>query len=278
MGKKIFWDVTDRCNLNCLHCSNTIHYNYFSPSKLRKVNIANAIEIIDKLADAGVSSVHFLGGEPLLRKDIFNLLDYAAKKIPKVILITNGILVNEEKAKRIILSGISRVGISLDGPTKESFEFIRGKGLFERVLRNIKYLIKWKKILGAPTSVSIEATLMKTNLKLIPDFIALAKELEVDSLSFQTLSISGNAKNNIDLIGYSNYEFLDAILKNAKLLSEYSKSSSKPLVRLFGLRFTYRDYIKEKYGFELQGEAYACGGGMSYGYIRSDEDYSLVEG
>lgn len=202
-----------------------------------------------------------------MRKDIFSLLEYASRKIPETVLITNGTLLNKEKSEKLILSGISRVGISLDGPTKESYEFVRGKGLFEKVLENIKFLVLLKKALKVETHISLDVTLMKPNYKLFSEFIKLAEKLEVDSISFTPLTLTGNALKNKELVIYSNQAFLETIEKNLEFLLN---PSSKPKVRINNLRYPYAEYIKKKYSVELPAEPYRCGGGISYGYIRSD--------
>lgn len=129
----VFWNLTDRCNLSCAHC-----YNMSGPGRTTKgeLTTAEALRIIDDLADMGVPLIIFTGGEPLMREDIWELARYAKKCGLKMALSTNGTLITLDIAVRIKESGIEYAGISLDGAQAETHDRFRNSpGAFERTIK-----------------------------------------------------------------------------------------------------------------------------------------------
>jgi MoaA/NifB/PqqE/SkfB family radical SAM enzyme len=111
---------------------------------------------------------------------------------------------------------------------------------------------------------------MKMNYNLFPEFIKLANELEVDTIFFSPLVVAGNAEKNLNLVRYSNRDYLVTIEQNLEYLKNNNLSFGKLKVQINDIRFPYTQYIKKKYNIELPTDPYRCGGGISYGYIRSD--------
>src|SRR3989338_4783555 len=109
--KIVVWNVTGQCNFNCRHC-----YLDASLSKAPdELNNQEAKGVIADLSEFGVSVLIFSGGEPLLRKDIFELGRYACDKGLRAALSTNGALITKSIAEKIREAGFHYVGISLDG-------------------------------------------------------------------------------------------------------------------------------------------------------------------
>jgi radical SAM protein with 4Fe4S-binding SPASM domain len=128
----VFWNLTDRCNLNCLHC-----YSRSGPGCQAEgeLTTAEALDLIDDLAGMGIPLVLFTGGEPLMREDIWELARHARKKGIKMALSTNGTLITPEVACRIRESGIEYAGISLDGARAETHDRFRNSpGAFKRAV------------------------------------------------------------------------------------------------------------------------------------------------
>lgn len=115
------FDVTDRCNLCCLHC-----YNHFTDEPIREeIHVETWEKRFDDMYGSGVRLVQLMGGEPTLRMDVVEL---AIKKFPFVYISTNGLIrIPREWKVKIILS--------IDG-TKEKNDRIRGKGVFEKAVNN----------------------------------------------------------------------------------------------------------------------------------------------
>ena len=161
---KAIFELTYRCNFRCIHCY------VASDKKKNELTTAEIKQVLDQLKNAGCFHIGFTGGEPLIRKDLFEVLNYAKINGFRISLLTNGFLINKNIAKKIASLGTSlnRVDISVLGATKETFEKITGKkGSFGKVLNSIKLL----KAEGV--DVQIKATLMKPN----KDEFLMIKEL-----------------------------------------------------------------------------------------------------
>jgi len=131
------FELTRRCNFHCLHC-------YIIPDKNKKeLSTRDAMRILDQLRDAGCLHISFTGGELLLRKDIFKILDHAKRSGFIMSLITNGYFIDQKAADRIASLGnsLGRVNISVLGATGKTCEKITGrKTSFEHAIRAIKLL------------------------------------------------------------------------------------------------------------------------------------------
>lgn len=104
--------ITNKCNARCLMC------NIWKNTEPSTYPLENQKEAIDVLSDIGCFYYSISGGEPTLVKDLVERLDYAAKKIPYVHLVTNGLTMRDELAKEIGRSGINEISISIDGGEK----------------------------------------------------------------------------------------------------------------------------------------------------------------
>lgn len=132
-GRKpiVVWNMTRRCNLNCIHCYASSENKMYE----NELTFEEAQKMIRDLADFGVPVLLFSGGEPLMRSDIFELAAIAGELGIRTVISTNGTLIDENTARRIKESGISYVGISLDG-IGERNDFFRGReGAFEAAIR-----------------------------------------------------------------------------------------------------------------------------------------------
>nr|WP_320160363.1 radical SAM protein [uncultured Methanoregula sp.] len=129
----VFWNLTNRCNLSCTHC-----YSKSGPGCTMEgeLTTAEALCVIDDLADMGVPLILFTGGEPLMREDLRNLAQHARDRGLRMALSTNGTLLTPGIAREIRECGIEYAGISLDGATAETHDRFRNSpGAFEQTVR-----------------------------------------------------------------------------------------------------------------------------------------------
>ncbi|WP_339062291.1 radical SAM protein [Tepidibacillus marianensis] len=163
----IFWELTEGCNLKCVHCRATAQPN----RNQEELTTDEAFRVIDEIASFADPILVLTGGEPLYRPDFFEIASYATNKGLKVALATNGTLVDAEIARKIKEIGIRRVSISIDGPNEEIHDGFRGvDGAFEQALRGTKYLQE------AGVDVQFNTTISKHNVDQIEDILRLAVE------------------------------------------------------------------------------------------------------
>ena len=169
----VFWEVTKGCNLRCIHCRATAT-ELASPLDLPT---SKALEIIGDIAAYGSPILVLSGGEPLYRRDIFELARSASDRGLRVALATNGTMVTKDVARQIVNSGVKRVSISIDGADADTHDSFRGiPGAYEAAIRGLRNL----KELGM--SVQINMTVARHNVHQVADVLALARRLGADAL------------------------------------------------------------------------------------------------
>lgn len=121
----ISWNTTYRCNLRCSHCY--LDTNALTNQSANELNTQEGFKLIDQMAELNPNLLLILtGGEPLLRKDIYDLASYASQKGMMVVLGTNGNLIDDDNARRLKQSGVTGIGISLDSIMPERHDKFRG--------------------------------------------------------------------------------------------------------------------------------------------------------
>ncbi len=170
----VFWETTAGCNLECIHCRRLDVSTQLAKDDM---TTEESYEFIDALAETAKPILVLSGGEPLFRPDIFDIAKYAVKKGLTVALATNGTLVDEAMAKKIVDAGVSRVSISLDGADAETHDnFRKLKGSFERAIEGFNHLKK----LGM--SMQINCTIAKHNAHQLHDLYDLCLKLEAEAM------------------------------------------------------------------------------------------------
>jgi len=174
----VFWETTEACNLECVHCRRSGVSREVSRKDL---STQEAFRLIEGLArDFDPPPVLVLsGGEPMVRPDLFEMMRFAVEKHLRVALATNGTLITENVASEIARSGIHRVSISFDGAKKETHDsFRKMPGSFERAMAGFKSLQSF----GMP--MQINATVTRHNVQEVEEIFRMALELQAKSLHY----------------------------------------------------------------------------------------------
>jgi len=180
----IVWNCTRQCNLSCIHC----YANAGSPDATQEMDTNLGMKLIGDLAEFGVPVILFSGGEPLLRKDLFDLAGYAAAQKIRLALSTNGTLITEKVARIIQDIGFAEVGISIDG-IGDSNDRFRGKdGSFQEALKGIRNCV------ACGIRVSLRMTITNYNHGEIPAIFRLVEEEGINRVCFYHLAYSGRGK------------------------------------------------------------------------------------
>jgi len=180
------WEVTRTCNLSCVHCRAAAidkpYPNEFSTQE--------SLSLLDEVASFASPIIILTGGEPLLRPDIFEIASYGTAKGLRVVLATNGTLLDGETSRRLRDSGIQRVSISIDGATAESHDrFRQVDGAFAGALRGVAFLKE------AGLEFQINTTISRVNLEEVPAIQNLAVELGAVAHHIFLLVPTGRAKD-----------------------------------------------------------------------------------
>ncbi|MGQ9843424.1 MAG: radical SAM protein [Spirochaetota bacterium] len=169
----IFWELTKRCNLRCVHCRAESYDTEFA----NELSTQQIYSVIDSIARNYRPIIVLTGGEPLYRKDVFDIAGYAKVKDLPIALATNGTLIDEQIAQQIKASGFERVSISLDGPDAQTHDSFRGiPGSFDKALHAAKLLVE------AAVPFQFNTTITKRNVHSIEAILKLAKEKNAAAL------------------------------------------------------------------------------------------------
>ena len=185
----VAWEVTRRCNLNCIHCRAAAERGPY-PGEL---DTDQCLEILDQIALIGEPIVILTGGEPLLREDLYDLALHGTNLGLRMVMATNGTIITPEIAEKLKSSGIKRVSISLDGATaREHDRFRKVPGAFEASLEGIEFLKK------ARIDFQINTTVTKHNVHQIQEILNTAIELGAVAHHIFLLVPTGRAKDMVN--------------------------------------------------------------------------------
>lgn len=185
----VAWEVTRSCNLNCVHCRASSKYGPYP----QELDTLKAVEVLDQIRGVGTPIIILTGGEPLLRKDIFELAEYGTKKGLRMVMGSNGTLITSDIVKKIKDSGIQRVSISLDGATRESHDAFRQvNGAFERAMKGIS------KIKEQGIEFQINTTITRYNLSELTSILDFAVSVGAIAHHIFLLVPTGRAKEMVN--------------------------------------------------------------------------------
>lgn len=188
--------VTEFCSKKCLHCITR------SGPKIEINKDFSALDwkpVFERLRRWGVISLIFTGGDPLLKKDIFEILEIADSFGFHICLLTDFDGINQIYVDRLKkITGLKYIQVSLDGASAETHDFLRGEGAFEKSIRRIELLTKN----GFPITVS--TVIHKLNFTETLDIARLCKKLGVRFLYINPLAPYGRAKDLLSDLVLSN--------------------------------------------------------------------------
>lgn len=206
----VVWNITQRCNLKCVHC-----YSHSEDKKYsNELSTDEGVQLLDDLAGFGSPVVLFSGGEPLIRPDLLKLIQHATVSGVRAVLSTNGTLIDETMATKLKDIGLSYVGISLDGLQKVHDSFRGVDGTFERVLRAIN------NCKAAGLKVGLRFTINKRNFQEIDGIFDLVDKLQIPRICFYHLVYAGRGADlmNEDLDHKQTRKVVDLIIDRTMAL------------------------------------------------------------
>ncbi len=187
-GSIAIWNFTNRCNLSCLHC-----YSKADLDAVDRLKTENIMAVLPKLKANGVKFLIFSGGEPLTRKDIYEIAS-ACKEIGiMTYLSTNGLYVKKSNAEKI-LDTFNYIGISIDGSEEVHDKFRGLKGSFRESMRAVDLLNSYGR-----TKVGIRFTITKDTYNDLKFIFELAERHNIPKIYISHLVYSGRGLDNLEM-------------------------------------------------------------------------------
>ncbi len=210
------WNVTKRCNLYCSHCYRESGPDVDTASEL---STAEGKKLLREAKRAGFNIIVFSGGEPLMRDDIFELIESARSLEMTPLMGSNGTLVNKDAATRLAGAGLQAIAISLDSLDPSIHDsFRRVEGSFARSLEGIRNCI------DAGIRVQINPTLTKHNFREAGDMIDFATQVGAASCHLLFLVEVGRGRE-IAIDSLSKKEYKETI---GRILEKQTSILAKP--------------------------------------------------
>jgi MoaA/NifB/PqqE/SkfB family radical SAM enzyme len=176
---KVGWEITYRCDSRCLSCQRWRHHAQ------DELPTSEARTLVGRLADGGVLSLSFTGGEPLLRQDLEELVALATDRGMSTSLSTNALRLTRPRVSGLAQAGLGTVFLSLDGARPETHDRVRGRhGSYERVVRAAAMILALEQ---PRPRVVFNLTVNGLNLSELTEVGDLAAEMGVDGFTLQPL-------------------------------------------------------------------------------------------
>lgn len=242
LPRSIYIEPTSRCNEFCQQCPRTL----LSREDDRDLTFEKFRYIVDQFPVLDRVVLHGLG-EPLLNKELPQMVRYLKERGAYVLFNSNGIALTPKKGQALIDAGLDEYRLSMDGATRETYAHVRGVDAFEKIWRNVRAFITLQKEQNASKpAVSLWFTAMRENLYELPGLIELAGENGVPEVYLQRLVYfeQGLAHSKQALFRRSSAEELAIVRQAEEMCKERgirfnaagSATPMESLVRDFGER------------------------------------------
>src|SRR5271166_6290484 len=179
----LYLEVTNRCNLLCETCPRT--FEELEPPADMSWDLFT--KIVDQVPDVARVVMHGVG-EPMLVKNLPDMIRYLKVRGTYVLFNTNGTLLQTKRFQELIDTGLDELRVSLDAADRESYAKVRGKDFFNRIVRDVGKFTAYLKQTGANKPlVSLWLTGLKETVAQLPDFVRLAAQMDVHEVHLQRL-------------------------------------------------------------------------------------------
>lgn len=252
----LFWEATLKCNAYCKFCGSRCG-DAVSDSELTKEEICRVFRQIADRYDASQIMINVTGGEPLMRKDLCEIMTYASSLGFSWGMVTNGVLLNEKTIEKLKAAHLKTISVSLDGLAAVHERLRRLPGCFLRIADQIKQI----KAAGFLETIMVTTVVSKENLEELPGLKEFLKDFPVDVWRVCPVDSIGRAENNGDLLLSGEetetvMEFIRAC-REEKLPYQVQTSCSHYL---------------GKYEFQVRSYPFVCMTGKTVGSILADGD------
>ena len=227
------WEVTRACALSCLHCRAVAQ----PKPDPRELNTEEAMRVVDQIREVGDPILVVTGGDPLMRRDVFDLLSYAVSKGLRTSLTPSATaLANPKNLARVRDTGVLRLAVSLDGPSAEVHDAFRGfRGTFDRTMS----IMRDAREVGL--ALQINTTVSRYNLAVLDQMPEIVSQAGAVQWSVFFLVPTGRGKVN-DMISAEEHEQVFNWLHDLSRKAPFDvKSTAAPAYRRVAIQRAQAD-------------------------------------
>jgi MoaA/NifB/PqqE/SkfB family radical SAM enzyme len=179
----LYLETTNRCNLLCTTCPRTFE-DLEPPADMSWELFTSIVDQLPKIARVVLHGV----GEPMMVRDLPRMIRYLKERGSYVLFNTNGTLLTRRKGTELIRSGLDELRVSLDAAEPGAFALVRGRDMFDRIVRNLRgFVALQRELAAAAPRVSLWLTGLKETLGQLPDFVRLAHDIGIPEVYLQRL-------------------------------------------------------------------------------------------
>lgn len=253
--KFLFFELTDKCNLNCLHCGSNC-----DPSKCNNLDLDIIKQTLDEVAkkyDSKNIMICLTGGEPMLYDGIYDVISYSKKLGFAVGITSNATCIDEKATKCLAKAGLDTISISIDGLKDTHDSFRRSVGSFDKAINGIKSLQ------NIDIEPQVTTVVNKTNIKELDDMFKLMQELDICSWRITNIDPIGRAKVNKELLLDKN-----ELLKVFNFIKEKRFDNTNEMEVTYGcahfVSYDFENFIRDFY--------FQCGAGTMVASVAANGD------
>ena len=256
--KALFFEVTLRCNARCEHCGSSCG-DTIQKDEITKEEI---FKVLEDIRNAGIYDprrimLNITGGEPLVRKDLFEIMAYADSLGYPWGITTNGILIDEEVVKKMAKTHMYSVSVSIDGLKETHEKFRRVPGSYEKILKGLKLMMKEPNI----KVVQVTTCVNKKNIDELEEMYKMFLDMGIKHWRVIEVDPIGRALGNDDIL-------LDG--EGFKRMFRFIKE--KQLENKMSVTYGCGHYLGNNMDYEIRHQPFICYTGVNVGCILSNGD------
>ncbi|MGN0162621.1 MAG: radical SAM protein [Candidatus Ornithomonoglobus sp.] len=253
--RNLFLELTLRCNEHCIHCGSRCG-EFSNHTELSLEQYKKILDDVKQDFDISQIKLDITGGEPLLHKDFFEIMDYANRLGYIWGMTSNGTMINDDVAKKLYKCGMRTISISIDG-LEDTHDRLRGrKGAFTSAMNGVEALIRYGKF----EHIQITTVINHQNINELPLMFDMLRNIDITSWRIVNIEPMGRAKDHPELI-LTNEEY--------KYLFEFIIEK-----RMLGYPLTYgcSHFLGLEYERQVRDWYFLCNAGLYTASIMANGD------
>ena len=254
----LFWECTLKCNLNCLHCGS----DCLKQSEISDMPVEDFVNVLDDIKKNNLSPDLFIcitGGEPLLRRDLERAGQEIRRRGFRWGIVTNGLLLDNQRLTSLVNAGISAISFSLDGFESSHDRLRNRRGAFQKTLSAIRLVSSLSKKI--PLNFDIITCANSFNFSELENFRDFLISEGVSAWRIFSIFPEGRAKNNSEILALNQKEYISLMTFIAKTRMNFGDK--------IRLNYSCEGFLGD-YELKVRDFFYFCRAGINIASVMTD--------